>query len=86
MTDYKPIACSLYDVIEAAAVRRAALDVRIKNEFGESELTLTVLDLFSRDKQEFLKAEDRSTGKEIILRLDQVLLLTDRATGKEYSS
>lgn len=48
--DYRPISCSLYDVLEAAALKKRMLTLTIDGQ----ELTLVIDDVFARGKEEFL--------------------------------
>lgn len=82
---YKPIACSVYDVLEASAVKRQLLRLEMQSHNGIIVRSASVLDLFSKDKTEFLKGKDSSTGEEFTVRLDQILFITDLATNTVYS-
>jgi transcriptional antiterminator Rof (Rho-off) len=83
--DYSPIACSVYDVLEASAVTNSMVLLEIQNDNRVEIRTVKILDLFSRDKMEFLKAKDSNTDEEFTLRLDAINLITDLATNKVYS-
>jgi transcriptional antiterminator Rof (Rho-off) len=82
---YIPIACSVYDVLEASAVKNASIRLDIKHENETVHRDAKILDLFSKDKTEFLKAKDINTNEEFTLRLDAINLITDLATKKKYS-
>ncbi|MBX2993111.1 MAG: hypothetical protein KF749_18315 [Bacteroidetes bacterium] len=82
---YKPIACSVYDVLEASSVKRQLLRLDIRSSNGIIVRNVYVLDLFSQDKTEFLKGKDSSTDEEFAVRLDEILLITDPATNTVYS-
>jgi predicted DNA-binding transcriptional regulator YafY len=52
----------------------------VKYHDNEGELVerrLHVIDLFSKDKAEFLNATDQSTGERFTLRLDRIGQITD---------
>ena len=69
--EYKPIACGLYDELELRALRKKMVKLNFQNDKNEHEqIECTIVDLFSKDKIEFLKTND---GK--IIRLDNVLEL-----------
>jgi transcriptional antiterminator Rof (Rho-off) len=72
MTHYEPIACSYYDVLEIAIMRRRRLAARWREADGTPrECTLTPLDLRVRDGAEWLVARD-AQGANLELRLDRL--------------
>lgn len=77
---YRPIACSLYDVLEAAAVRRHPLSITM----GGVARVFVVEDLFSRGKEEFLVARLTEDNQRITVRLDKVELIVDPSDKKSY--
>ena len=78
MTEYKPIACSTYDVLESAAVLHSILMVKYRDDQGNVvERRMQIVDVFSKDKAEFLNAADQSTGEKFTLRLDSIDQITD---------
>ena len=84
MADYIPVSCSLYDVLEASAVQRATVSLVLS---GTNEVRhVRILDLYSKERQEFLTARDVSTGDELTLRLDEILQVIDRLTNRVYIS
>ena len=82
---YTPISCSVYDVLEASAVKNAAVRLEIQNDNEVVSCDVRILDLFSKDKTEFLKARDINTNEEFTLRLDAINLITELATNRVYS-
>lgn len=81
MTDYKSIACSAYDVLERASLLHSTLTAQFRDGNGNVvERQIEVTDLFSENKQEFMKATDRETGEHLTLRLDQIVQLNDGNT------
>lgn len=69
--EYKPIACSLYDELELRALRKTKVKIVFINDKNESEtIESIIIDLFSKDKVEYLKTD---SGK--IIRLDDVVEL-----------
>lgn len=69
--EYKPIACGLYDELELRALRKQKINLTFQNDINENEtIECVIIDLFSKDKTEFLKTND---GK--IIRLDDILEL-----------
>ncbi|HEX9252835.1 MAG TPA: hypothetical protein VF870_11375 [Ignavibacteriaceae bacterium] len=71
--EYKPIACGLYDELELRALRKKPVKLTITNNKNQTEIfECIIVDLFSKDKTEFLKTGD---GK--IIRLDDVVELDD---------
>jgi transcriptional antiterminator Rof (Rho-off) len=82
--NYIPIACSFYDVLEASAVTDALVRIELAGNSGIRDVR--ILDLFSRDKAEFMRANDATTNEEFTVRLDQIDLITEVASGKRYSA
>lgn len=82
MSVYKPIACSLYDVLEAASMKR----VPVRLTMASSDRDFMIRDVFSKGSEEFLTARDLNTGAEETIRLDRIDLITDLSTGKSYTS
>jgi Rho-binding antiterminator len=69
--EYKPIACGLYDELELRALGKKPVKLTITNNKNQTEIfECIIVDLFSKDKTEFLKTGD---GK--IIRLDDVVEL-----------
>lgn len=85
-TEYTPIACSVYDLLEAAAVKQTPLRIDFTDLHGTLQSrTVKVRDLFSKEKAEFLTAQDSDSGEILTLRLDTIRLVTDPATKATYS-
>jgi transcriptional antiterminator Rof (Rho-off) len=84
-SDYIPISCSVYDVLEASAVKNSSVRLAIQKENAVLHRDVKILDLFSKDKIEFLKAKDVNTNEEFTLRLDTIKLITDLSTDRVYS-
>lgn len=78
---YKPVACSLYDVLEAAAVR----DSRLLLDLEDRSVEILVRDVFARGREEFLRALDCSSDTEFTVRLDAIRTITDPTTNKRYA-
>lgn len=78
---YKPVACSLYDVLEAAAVRNSRLVLDLEDRSVE----VMVRDVFARGREEFLRALDCSSEREFTVRLDAIRTITDPTTNKRYA-
>lgn len=78
--DYRPISCSLYDVLEAAALKKRMLTLTIDGQ----ELTLVIDDVFARGKEEFLDGTNPLTNKNYHLRLDAIQEILDPSVGKTY--
>lgn len=65
---YRPVACGIYDMLEAAVVRRSPAVLLYYDHAGkESRYTGRILDVFARGSEEFVKLEG---GEE--LRLDRI--------------
>jgi transcriptional antiterminator Rof (Rho-off) len=84
--NYIPIACSVYDLLEASAVRHVVVRLEIQNDNGVVFRDVRILDLFSKDKIELMRAKDINTNEEFTLRLDAISLITDLTTNKVYST
>ncbi len=85
MSDYTPISCSAYDVLEAAAVKRTPLRLTYKSPEGPMVRDVFVRDLFAREKVEYAMLQEAATHKEFALRLDDIELLIDLTTNAVYS-
>jgi transcriptional antiterminator Rof (Rho-off) len=84
-TKYTPIACSVYDLLEATVVKNAVIRIETASHDEIRSQDVRVVDLFSKDRAEYMKAVDISSNQEFTLRLDEILLITDPATKKIYS-
>jgi transcriptional antiterminator Rof (Rho-off) len=83
-SDYTPIACSAYDVLEAAAVRRVPLRLRLREGREAAEITAVVLDLFARDRTEFARLHIGTAER--VVRLDAIEHIVDTSTGAWYAT
>ncbi|HWP95194.1 MAG TPA: transcriptional antiterminator, Rof [Gammaproteobacteria bacterium] len=73
MSDYRPIACHIYERYELAIMHRQRLRVRWRDESGMPHLaTLVPENLETREGEEFLIARDPG-GERLRLRLDRIL-------------
>lgn len=79
---YKPVSCSLYDVLESAALLKTPLIIVLEN----GQLVVMIKDVFAGGSEEFLKAVETKTGTEHVLRLDVIRQVVDPATNRTYSS
>ncbi len=77
---YRPIACSLYDLFEAAALHQRTLQLRIDGNVAD----YVVRDVFSRGKEEFLVGVRQDTGELSTIRLDRIDLVIDPTDKKSY--
>lgn len=80
---YKPIACSVYDVLESAAVLRSPLLIVM---FNDRQVRVLVKDVFAKGSEEFLKVADADTGEEYVLRLDKITRIIDPSSQRTYIS
>ena len=72
-TDYTPIDCHFYDMLEAAATQRRRVDLQYFNDLRQLCLGSGVIETFCiRDKIEYLQLK---SGEEI--RLDHIIRLND---------
>jgi len=75
---YKPIACGLYAELELRALRKQKVNITFINDKNENEtIECVIVNLFSKNKIEFLKTSD---GK--IIRLDDVVELDNMLFNK----
>ena len=73
-SEYQPINCNYYDEIVLVIMRRKKCLIHFYNEEKiEEKLKALIIDVYARDKVEYMKLED---GKEI--RLDQLIALDDK--------
>jgi Rho-binding antiterminator len=85
MSNYTPISCSAYDVLEAAAVAHTPLRLTFRTAEGTTVRDAYVIDLFSQEKVEYVKLQDLHTREELVLRLDALELIADMRTNAVYS-
>ncbi|HHH44135.1 MAG TPA: transcriptional antiterminator, Rof [Gammaproteobacteria bacterium] len=72
MTDYVPIDCDLHSEYELRILQQRPLRVRWRDPDGQHHIeTLQPLDLVTRNREEFLVAENRQ-GQRLEIRLDYI--------------
>lgn len=71
-SDYEPISCAFYDLLEATAVRGEKVTIVFEADGDTHEVLARVLDLFTKAGVEYATL---STGD--TLRLDQLIRLGD---------
>ena len=72
MSDYKPVSCDAHSGYELAVMQRTATLVRWQEGESIREARLLPLDVETKDKEEFLVAEDPDR-KQLRIRLDRIL-------------
>lgn len=74
MSEYKPVQCSLHDIIEDRIVRSVQCIVLYRSESDEATASYSgrLTDVFSRDGAEFLQFERGD-----LVRLDRILKLDE---------
>jgi Rho-binding antiterminator len=73
-TDYQPISCDYYDILELIATERRTVPVRYKGEDGQAqEQRAQILDLYSRDHVEYVSLSSGDT-----VRLDRLIEVDDK--------
>jgi transcriptional antiterminator Rof (Rho-off) len=77
MTDYRPIACDAYSVLELLAMRRAPVTVRLDGAGALQVLVGDVVDLRTRDAAEFLVLQTECG--EALVRLDRIREISEGA-------
>lgn len=55
MSDYRPIACSTHDRLEAAATLRTPMRVRWRSDDGSEEVTGVIEDIYIESGAEYLR-------------------------------
>ncbi len=78
--NYKPIACGTYDELESLAVQRTICQIQFQSEDSVESVQSRIVDIYSRNKEEFIKIED---GREI--RLDRLHSLNGNSVGDSCS-
>ena len=68
MSTYIPINCSYYDELEAAATQAKIVKLIYRDQSGEKQLDIRIVNLYTKNKEEFMVLEN---GLEI--RLDHLL-------------
>jgi transcriptional antiterminator Rof (Rho-off) len=70
--EYRPIACALHEQYQLAALRGEPLQISWVDESqGSMQRVLRVLDVFTRDRAEYLTGVTL-TGEEYRIRLDRI--------------
>lgn len=73
-TDYTPIACGIHDRLELAIMRAEPVSMAWRDEDGQEHVgSLRLLDVRTRNKEEFLLAQD-TRGQQWEIRLDRLHL------------
>ena len=76
MNDYQPIDCGLHSEYELAALQREFRQLSWRDSEGQvCSGRLRPVDLLTRDKAEYLVAED-ADGKRVELRLDAIIAMS----------
>ena len=78
---YQPIACSVYDVLEVAAMKHRKLTLTIDGQ----EQDMLARDVYAHGKEEFLDGVDPATGVALHVRLDRIERLYDHTEEKTYT-
>jgi transcriptional antiterminator Rof (Rho-off) len=72
MSDYKPVSCEAHSIYELAVMQRTPVFIRWQEENEIREARLFLLDVETKNREEFLVAED-SDQVELRIRLDWIL-------------
>jgi transcriptional antiterminator Rof (Rho-off) len=72
MSDYKPVSCEAHSIYELAVMQRTAALVRWQEGDAIREARLLAIDVETKNREEFLIAED-SGQKKLRIRLDRIL-------------
>ncbi|MEJ2317652.1 MAG: transcriptional antiterminator, Rof [Gammaproteobacteria bacterium] len=72
MSEYKPVSCDAHSRYELAVMQRTAALVRWQEEDAIREARLVPLDVETKNREEFLIAEDPGQ-KKLRIRLDRIL-------------
>ncbi len=62
----------MYDILEASSVKKETVRLMLDVDGESVQRDVRVLDLFSKNKIEFMKAVDVHTKKEMLLPLDSI--------------
>ncbi|MEM9885109.1 MAG: hypothetical protein AAF849_04390 [Bacteroidota bacterium] len=66
---YKAISCDFYDILEASATLKKECIINFFNANGEEQqLVSRIINLFTKDKEEFMELEHRE-----LIRLDRII-------------
>ena len=72
-TKYKTISCSFYDVLLEKATLKEIVDIKYMELNGESLCSGIIVDVFTKNKGEFLKLDSRKT-----IRLDKLISVNNQ--------
>lgn len=76
MSDYIPISCLFYDLLEAAATKRTVCEIVYGTSNGIDEIQGRIVDLYSKSDVEYLRLDN---GVEI--RLDALVCFNGQRFG-----
>lgn len=72
--NYRPVACSLHDELEALATLRRECRIAFRGENENAEtVTDVIADIFTRAREEFLRLRHGA-----IIRLDRIISIDDK--------
>jgi transcriptional antiterminator Rof (Rho-off) len=72
MSDYKPVSCEAHSIYELSVMQRTSVFIRWQEENEIREARLLPLDVETKNREEFLVAED-SDQVQLRIRLDRIL-------------
>jgi transcriptional antiterminator Rof (Rho-off) len=72
MSDYKPVSCEAHSIYELSVMQRTPAFVRWQEKNEIREARMLPLDVETKNREEFLVAED-SGQKQLRIRLDRIL-------------
>lgn len=72
MTEYQPINCNLFDLLEEAATLKQKNVILFRGKRGLQIVNGQIVDLFTREKVEFLRMKNTSE-----IRLDTIVQFND---------
>jgi len=74
-SDYQPINCHYYDLLELVALRRSLVEVRYRDQRGNEKVQqVCIEDLWAKEGEEFMRMSD-----EVVIRLDQLISVDGQA-------
>ncbi len=77
---YRPISCSVYDLLEASAVRHKVLELTIEGTRDRFQ----IVDVFAKGNEEFVVVSRVADRERKTIRIDTIEMIVDLSDNKSY--
>ncbi|MEM6697006.1 MAG: hypothetical protein AAF806_18860 [Bacteroidota bacterium] len=77
-SDYQPISCSFYDILEeSATLRKKSIIYFYNTDWQEKQIVSRIINLFTKEKEEFMELENGE-----VIRLDHLISVDGKSLPK----